>query len=354
MNIEATPQAAGRGCRRGELLPPGAVSLVGGMSLRGYWRFLLVTVLATLTPQVSGETDPASWLVRAHHAAERANFSGTVTLSEDGAARRTLKIEQGFDGRDTHQRLVSVSGGEECEILRRGDESAVVYPDRQVVIHGTQRPNSPIPGLHQDLDRLQQYYRLELRGQDQVAGRDCQVVVAESRDRYRYGCEICVDTASGLPLRVDMVTPDGERIEHFAFSALDVRDATRPFGPDRFWLATDTHGFETVGLPYGSELAPHAWQVADLPPGFEEQFAVVRKLPLDPNPVYHMVLADALSRVSVFITRLPDEAPAEGRAFSRKALNGYVTVRNGHRAIVIGGVPAETVRMIGESLHLQQ
>ncbi|MCY3852905.1 MAG: MucB/RseB C-terminal domain-containing protein [Gammaproteobacteria bacterium] len=327
---------------------------MGGICPEGFRRLLLVTILATLTPQVSGETDPASWLVRVDIAVERANFSGTMSLVADGETRRTMKIEQGFDGRNTHQRLVSVSGGEECEILRRGDESAVVYPDRRVVIHGYRRSRIPIPKIHHDLDRLKQHYRLELRGQEKVAGRDCQLVMAESKDGYRYGCELCVDMASGLPLRVRMMMPGGEKIEHFTFTSLDVRESIQEFHPNSFWLTTDTQGFETVALPSGAEPVPHTWEIKNLPPGFEQQFAVIRKLPLNPEPIYHLVLADALSRISVFITHPPEGTPEKSWHFSRKALNGYVTIRDGHHVAVIGGVPAETVRMIGDSLHLQQ
>ena len=310
-----------------------------------------MTILATLTPQVYGQTDPASWLVRVDIAAERANFSGTMSLIVDGEMRRTMKIEQGFDGRNTHQRLVSVSGGEECEILQRGDESAVVYPNRRVVIHGYRRSQSPIPKIHPDLDRLKQYYRLELRGQEKVAGRACQLVKAISRDNYRYGCEFCVDMVSGLPLR--MMMPGGEKIEHFTFTSLDVRESIQQFDPTSFWLATDTQGFEMVALPPGSEPAPHTWEIKNLPPGFEQQFAVIRKLPLNPEPIYHLVLADALSRISVFITHPPEGTPDKSWYFSRKALNGYVTIRDGHHVTVIGGVPAETVRMIGDSLQFE-
>lgn len=352
MNTDALPQGIGRPGRRGELFSPGAVFLTGGSCPKGFRRFLLVTILAALTPQAYGEADPASWLVRVGQAAERANFSGTMSLAEDGGTRRTMKIEQGFDGRDVHQRLVSVSGGEECEILRRGGESAVVYPGRRVVIHGYRHPRSPVPKIHHDLDQLKQYYHLETGGQEEVAGRPCQLVKATSRDGYRYGYEFCVDTDSGLSLRVVALT--GERIEKFSFTSIEVKDSIRQFDPKSFWLETDTHGFETVALPYGSELAPHAWRIEDLPPGFEEQFAVLRKLPLNPEPIHHIVLADALSRISVFITRPPEGTSEKSRHFSRKALNGYVTMRDGHHVTVIGGVPAETIRMIGDSLHLER
>lgn len=312
-----------------------------------------MTILATLTPQVNGEMDPASWLVRVDIAVERANFSGTMSLVVDGGTRRTMKIEQGFDGQNMHQRLVTVSGGEECEILRRGDESAVVYPDRRVVIHGYRRSQSPIPKIHPDFDRLKQYYQLETGEQEEVAGRPCQLVRATSRDNYRYGCEFCVDTASGLPLRVRMVMPDGEKIEHFTFTSLDVMESMQEFDPNSFWLATDTQGFEMVALPSGAEPVPHTWEIKNLPPGFEQQFAVIRKLPLSPEPIFHLVLADALSRISVFITHPPEGTPEKSWHFSRKSLNGYVTIRDGHHVAVIGGVPAETVRMIGDSLQFE-
>ena len=321
------PHVTKRPGRCAELLPSGAVSLVGGICPKGFRRLLLVTILATLTPQVNGETDPASWLVRVDIAAERANFSGTMSLVVNGQIRRTMKIEQGFDGQNTHQRLVSVSGGEECEILRRGDESAVVYPDRRVVIHGYQRSQIPIPKIHQNLDRLKQYYQLETGEQEEVAGRPCQLVKATSRDHYRYGCEFCVDMASGLPLRVRMMMPGGEKMEHFTFTSLDVMESIQEFDPNSFWLKTDTQGFETVALPSGAEPVPHTWEIKNLPPGFEQQFAVIRKLPLNPEPIYHLVLADALSRISVFITHPPEGTPEKSWHFSRKALNGYVTIR---------------------------
>ena len=351
MTIKTTRGGIGRPGRPGELLPRGAVCSVGGDDAKTCGRLLLIMVLAGLAATVRGETDPASWLVRADQAAERANFTGTLVLPDGGVTPRTMKIEQGFDGRNTHQRWVSASGGEECEILRRANESAVVFPDRRVVIHGRPDPEGLVPDIRMDLDRLSQHYELEVQGKEKIAGRDCQRVMAASKDEHRYGCELCVDTASGLALRARMVTPGGEKIETFTFTSIEVRESIRHFAPNSFWLATDTHGFETVHLPHGSHPAPGRWRVGDLPPGFEEHLAVVRKLPGNPEPVYHMVLADALSRISVFITRLPGDGEGESWQFARKALNGYVTVRDGHQVTVIGGVPAATVRMIGDSLH---
>ena len=321
------------------------------MGVKRFGRLFLVAVLAGPAGAYA-ETDPLQWLVRADRAAEQASFTATLSLQVRGAVPRTMKVEQGFDGRHTHRRWVSVSGGEDCEIVRRGNESAVAFPGRRVVIHGRHRhPEGWVPGLPMDLGRIGPHYELDIRGREQVAGRDCQLVLASSRDHYRYGCELCVDVASGLPLRVRMVVPGGGRIEQFSFLSLDLRESIHQFTPDSFWMETDIRGFEAVSLPHGAHPSPGHWRVGNLPPGFEERLAVVRRLPRDPEPVYHMVLADALSRISVFIARLPADGAGERLRFSRKALNGYVTVRDGHQVTVIGGVPAETVQMIGDSVH---
>ena len=316
-------------------------------------RLLLIVILTGLGTVVQAETDPVNWLIRANEAAKQANFSGTMSLLRDDHTKRTMKIEQGFNGRDTLQRIVSVSGGEDCEILRREGESTVVFPNRRVLIHGYPHLQALIPNFQKGIDQLKKNYRLETHGQEKVAGRDCQLVMAASRDHYRYGCELCLDTATGLPLRVRMVTPMGGRIEQFAFTSLDVLESIQQFSPSSFWLETDTHGFVTIDLPYGSRPALDKWRIKDMPPGFEERFSVIQRLPHNPEPVYHMVLADALSRISVFITRQPVGKQVRSRQFSRKALNGYVTERHGYKVTVIGGVPAKTVRMIGDSLHLK-
>ena len=334
-----------------ELLPRGRVCLVRMNDLKTRARLLPVMMLVGLAPVAQGEMAPESWLARASQASERVNFTGTLSLPDARATRRMMRIKQGFDGRDTHQRWVSLSGGEDCEIVRRSNESAVVFPGRRVVIHGYQRPEGLVPRVRMDLARMRQYYELEVKGRERIAGRDCQWVAVVPKDRYRYGCELCVDAASGLPLRVRMVTPDGEKIEQFQFTSLDVLESIQQFSPGSFWLATDIHGFKTISLPYGFRRMPNQWRIENMPPGFERRLAVARRLPRTPEPVYHMVLADAMSRISIFITRLPEEGEVRSQRFTRKALNGYVTVRDGHQVTVIGGVPAETVRMIGDSIH---
>ena len=81
--------------------------------------------------------------------------------------------------------------------------------------------------------------------------------------------------------------------------------------------------------------------------------AVVRKLPRSGMLVQHVVLADPLSQVSVFIESPSPANPLRNRLFQHWTHNGYQIMRHGHRVTVLGRVPAATVRMIGDSLTPQ-
>ena len=294
------------------------------------------------------QTEPSDWLVRAAKAAEQTNFMGTVVLHRDGKSR-TMQIYQGFDGQQAHQRLVTLSG-EECEVLRRADESSVVFPRRRVLIHGHRSERNPIPKIPHDAAFLKQHYELALEGRERVADRECVLVTAMPRDMYRYGCTLCVDTVTSLPLRVQMRVPGRELVELFAFTTLKVLESMDEFEPDTFRVGANVAGYSRVGMPYGVMPAVQPWQARNLPPGFKQRLSVVRRLPRNGTPVQHMVLADPLSQVSVFIEPPSPTNPLRNRMFRHWTHNGYQMMRHGHRITVFGGVPATTVRMIGDSL----
>ena len=131
-------------------------------------RALLPLVLAGLVSTAGAEADPMAWLTRADEAVGHSNFTGTILLYENGS-ERVMRIQQGFDGKQVQQRLVALSG-EECEILRREDESSVVFPDRRLVIYGYQRTESPIPNILQDMEQMSKYYELEIQGRSRSRG----------------------------------------------------------------------------------------------------------------------------------------------------------------------------------------
>lgn len=309
---------------------------------------LLAALLAAAGPAPAA--DPAALLERADRAARSAIFSGTV-VRQTGDRMRVLRIVQGVDDRGVHQRLVARSG-ERCEILRRGREAMVVYPDRRLVLRGRGEAAAPFPRLGADPAELAAQYRLRALGVEQVAGRGCRVVRALPRDRYRYGCELCVDQASGLPLRLRLFGAAGrEPVEEFVFTSLTVLESMGQLGPDAFRLRSDVRDYRAAELPLDARPAAGRWRFEGLPPGYRLRRAIVRR-GARAAPVHQLVVADAMSRVSVFVT-----APAAAGAAAGFAAAGgpaYLTARDGHQVVVVGAVPPEAMRMIGDALRMRR
>ncbi len=320
--------------------------------MKSKFLYSLLIAAGLVTPTFAGE-NLVAWLENSGAAAKHANYSGTLVLVR-GERMRTLEIRQGFDGTRRLRYTRSISGPKRMEMLRLGDETLVVYPARKLVIHGVGKSGRALAQLADEVRHAPEHYELEDQGSDWVAGRDCRVVRFTPRDEYRYGCELCVDRESGLLLRARVVTAMGDLLEQFAFTSVELRDAFASFAPGSFELRTDTRGFDEFFMPYGAKPASAKWAVEKLPPGFTVHEGVARMRRGAVEPVHHMVVSDALTRVSVFIDRLPKGAAGMRERFARFAHHGYMRMQNGHQIMVIGNAPIETVRMIGDSLRMQR
>ncbi len=318
---------------------------------RRWWALLALLLGPGVAADGFGD-DPAVWLQRAGEASERTNFAGTLAFLR-GPEMRTMRIQQGFDGQRMHQRLLSMSG-EQCEILRIGEESSVVYPQRRLVFRGRFDAGKLLPQFG-DRGILLKHYEATLAGRDRVAERDCRVLEITPRDRYRYGCEMCVDVATGLPLRIRTRTHAGDVLEQHEFTALHLFDSIRGFSPNAFRLFTDTAEFATVDMPQGEQPPAEHWMVGRLPPGFQVHRSVVRQRARTPLAIHHMVVGDALASVSVFITRQSEPRARAHRPplATARAHHAYTTEQNGYQITVVGQAPEETIRMIGESMRRQ-
>ena len=310
---------------------------------------LLAALLAA--PGPASAAGPAALLESADRAARSASFSGTV-VRQAGDRLRVLHIVQGVDEHGVHQRLTSRSG-ERCEILRRGREAVVVYPDRRLVLRGRGRAGGLFPRLGANPAELAAQYRLRTLGVEQVAGRGCRVVRALPRDRYRYGCELCVDQASGLPLRLRLFGAAGrEPVEEFVFTSLTVLESMDQLAPNTFRLHSDVHDSRAAELPLDARPAAGRWRFEGLPPGYRLRRAIVRR-DARAAAVHQLVVGDAMSRVSVFVTERPGgAAPPPG--FAAAGAPAYLTARDGHQVVVLGAVPPEAMRMIGDALRMRR
>ena len=286
--------------------------------------------------------DPTVWLRHADDAVRTLNFDATV-VRHQGNYMRVVRIQQSYDGMALRQRVGTERRAHCLTIPARSDRG---YP----IPHGglTRLLPSQQPGADESW-KLTRYYKAQLGAREQVAERSCQIVQVMSRDQYRYGCEFCLDIESGLPLRLRMHKGDGEPVEQYVFTSLVVREAADGFAPETFENCGRSPG-DTQGLREAIAEDVHPWEVSTLPPGLELRQSCLRRSRQFSMPVRHIVIADPLSQVSVFIM------PITGNALEGdfRVPHAYLTRRDRYQIMVLGKVPTETRRMIGESIQLRR
>jgi len=197
---------------------------------------------------------------------------------------------------------------------------------------------------------LTRYYRINLRGQEFIAGHLCQVVALEPRDEYRYTRLLWVDTVSRLPLKLDVINEDGQSVEQMVFTTLDTRSQVT--SKDLEPVAHASMGVTQVSHRETLALESLNWTLMDVPDGFQMVSYVRLKRPPADVPVEHLLLSDGFSSVSVYL----EKSGAAARKGARRvgAINVDTVLVHGYLITVMGEVPAKTVQRIAKGLHYKQ
>ena len=109
----------------------------------------------------------------------------------------------------------------------------------------------------------------------------------------------------------------------------------------------------TMNLAAGETVTQSPWRVEPLPAGFVKVLHNRTSAGVaGRSGSEHMVFADGLATVSVFLEALQEGATPLLQGESRLGLmNAYGTVVDGHQVLVVGEVPAVTVQRIAAALH---
>ncbi len=281
------------------------------------------------------------------------SYSGTFIHLHNNKIE-SMEIVRRKDARGELEKIRSLNG-EAREIIRNRDQLTCILPWSKTMTVDMARPGSQLPlSLPQNLDSIEAFYRLSLDGQERIAGREADIVSLTPRDSYRYGHRIWVDRASRLMVKSDLLDEQGVPIEQIMFTALKVT----PDLPDSLFAPNlKAAAFKRVEV--GEERLPQAapavleWQLSKIPYGF----ALVshdRKMGKQSHaPVESMLLSDGMASVSVFI-----EPVQQGRALSGAsrmgAVNAYGSIKDGHKIVVVGEVPAATVMLINQHVEWVQ
>ncbi|SFP36673.1 sigma E regulatory protein, MucB/RseB [Nitrosomonas cryotolerans] len=312
---------------------------------------IVQTSFAQKLPNSSKEA--LGWLEKISIAPRRHNFIGTFIYYADGHME-TSRIAHIVDQNGEREKIEVLDGLPRI-VFRNNDEMKCYLPESKRIVTEKRWLRKFFPDLlPQSYGSLNDNYYVSKGERERVTGYECQVILLEPRDNLRYGHKFWVDVDTGLVLKAAVVDAD-HVIEQFAFAQLDVGDITNTelLEPNQSIVASEWHTTNLMAsVLKDNELE---WQVRDPPAGFKKIIEMKRNIAGKSTPINHIALSDGLATVSIFIEPISEKisSPVPGFYSSRGAINIYVRILADNKITIVGEVPLETVKKIGDSVVKQ-
>ena len=306
--------------------------------------------------------DVRSWLVRIHEAAGRQNFQGTFVVSSPGHVA-SARMAHFCEGSNQYERIESLDG-QKRNVYRYNDTVHTLWPANGVAVVEQRALTSSFPALLQSgNDGVSDWYEVERRGEDRVAGHVVDVLLVKPKDDYRYGYQLWSDKASGLLLRADVLDPHGDVLETSAFSDITIGVRPKPESVLQPMKQLDRYRVLRPILSQ-TQLEAEGWTMREPAPGFRLVSCVSRQMdrggaaasagasaPAGDRRVLQAIFADGMTYVSVFIEPYRESRHARPLATVSGATQ-TLSVRHGDWWVtVVGDVPASTLRFFATALE---
>lgn len=316
--------------------------------------FLLGLSAANFGWAQSGEPpEGLAWLGKMAGASNQLNYSGSFVYQHRGQSETSRIAHFVNPAGGVFERLETLDGPVR-EVIRSNDQVTCYLPGAKTVLI-EQRNARLLPALlPENLNGITESYVVGLEGLDRIAGHECRIVTLRPRDNLRYGREFCLETRSGLPLRVRTVNEKNESVESFAFTQLRIggrfdRDQVKSkyAGKSKNWR------IDRSALNVAEKPVDTGWVVNSQPPGFRKLMEVRRSIAGRAGTVAQIVFSDGLAAISVFIEPLPRERSGDATLTHQGAVNIYTRAYADRMVTVLGEAPAATVMQIANSLELR-
>lgn len=312
------------------------------------WRNWLVLGLLGLVAAIAparADSTALGWLNRAANAAKQLNYSG-VYVYNHGEYVDVQRVLHRADA-SGEQEKVEVLDSTPRQFLRINNDVFCYLPDGKHVRIERNTARRFFPALlpPQPADLLD-HYEAKLGGSERVAGRNCQIVILEPRDEYRYPVTLWLDKRTGLPLKSRVNNSHGGVVSMFVFSEIQIGQA-----PDAALFRNDLGGKRIIKAGADTP-AVIAWAVK-APPGYQRVQAAVRKLPGKKGPVTHLVYSDGLSVLSMFMEPIDPQGERANGLSSEGVIGVYTREADGHTITTLGEVPNLALIETGNSAKKQ-
>jgi sigma-E factor negative regulatory protein RseB len=308
-----------------------------------------------LGQSVSAQTEGLQWLQRVSTAAQKLTYSG-VFVYRNGVRSETSRIAHLASNGNQIEKL-EVLDGSPREVIRHNDEVRCYLPESHLVIVEQRSTRRSFPALLPiGLAGLNDHYQIRKGATERVAGFESQIIRLDPRDAWRYGRQLWVDIGSGLLLKADIFSAQGESLESMAFTDLRIGEhVTAEAVKSRYASAAkETWQLRQARLRDMRDDGP--WQFRVELPGFRKQASMRRSMGHDANDLsmLHWVYSDGLVAMSVFISPLQQsENAGEEGLQTLGALSVMKRVVDGHQVVVMGDLPPAAVKYFAEGIGVR-
>lgn len=293
------------------------------------------------------DLSPQEWLERMSRAVQTSDYEGTV-IRNSGSRSETLKVVHAVSDGVIREKLVAQEG-DGLEIVRIGNEVQCILPERKSVLVEEWTDQSTLfSTLPRRELRVGSEYDLVLLNEDRIAGRKAVKLAIRPHDEYRYEHRLWLDSATGFPLRTELVAANGVAVDQVKFADIrfsgDIDDRSLKSS-----YSTDNFKWYTQPRRSATPVAEGNWRNDDLPPGFALVSAVEERVPGTEQVVTHMLYSDGLASVSVFLAQGATEAVTERS--TQGASNSFSVLRDDVLITAVGEVPAVTVERMALAMR---
>jgi len=299
------------------------------------------------------EPEAMKVLERMGIAAKQLNYEG-VFAYQTGQNLQSIRIIHRADEQGETERLVSLNGAAR-EVIRTNDLVTCIFPEGKRVNVNRRPLGRGFPSdLLRRLGSATPYYDVVKGKSGRVADRLVGELIIKPIDNYRYGFRLWVDKESDLLLKSELLAEDGQVLETFSFSTIEMGktipdsllQSQIPSGTEMTWDRTEPVSAANMAA---TNLLPK-WHIAWLPEGFSLVAQQNRIKAKNGATVEQRVYSDGLSSVSVFIEKIRARHSHLHGGSKMGAVNAFGTILNAHFVTVVGEVPAKTVEKIGTSI----
>jgi sigma-E factor negative regulatory protein RseB len=320
------------------------------------WVALVFSLLAGIfsgtalsQPQKLSQHDAITALKQVAYAGRSLNFTGIFVLQK-GDHFETCRITHHGGGSQELEKIERMDGNP-LEITRINDDILVYIPEDKLVKSKAGVQERSFPSLTEDqLTTVGQNYDVYVGNVDRIAGRFATHITLLPKDKLRYRHELWIDQKTGLQIKAQMFTDRNELVEQIMFTEISVgnhvtEDMTRSIYEDEALAWRMDRGARSQ---LRNAAAKRLWAVSKPPPGFKQVMELQRKVGATGSRV-QLVFSDGFAAVSVFIDSRRNNGFRAGLG-REGSLNVYRRVLDDQFVTVLGDVPANTVKQIGDSL----